>query len=96
MDKYEFQKNKQKCFEFKHKMFFIIMYSKEKHIVSQKTFILEIVGFFLAIITTMFFFCSLKQCITLALVLLVIDALLVVLFGGVVVYLYQKTKKEKI
>lgn len=37
VDKYEFLYNKQKSFfEFKHKLFFIIMYSKEKHIISKK------------------------------------------------------------
>ena len=37
VDKFEFLYNKQKSFfEFKHKLFFIIMYSKEKHIIMLK------------------------------------------------------------
>lgn len=39
IDKYEYLNNKQKSFfEFKHKQFFIIMYSKEKHIISKKIY----------------------------------------------------------
>lgn len=48
-DEYEFMHNEQKCWEFKHRMFFIIMKSKEKHIVSKKTFILELIGYLIFI-----------------------------------------------
>ena len=39
VDKYEFLNNMQNCIKLKHKLFFIIIYSKEKHIVSKKTLI---------------------------------------------------------
>lgn len=93
VDKYEFLYNKQKCFDFKHNMFFIIMYSKEKHVVSKKTFILELIGYLLLILSIVVFICSLKQDVTTACVLLGIVTLLIMSFGCVTGSIYGKIKK---
>ncbi len=50
MDKREFLYNKQKCIDFKHKMFFIIQESKNKYVISKKTFVLELISYLLLII----------------------------------------------
>ncbi len=46
-DKIEYMYNEQRCFEFKHKVFFIIQKSKNRQIVSKKTFVLELLGYIL-------------------------------------------------
>ena len=94
VDQYEFLYNKQKCFDFKHNMFFIIMYSKEKHVVSKKTFILELIGYLLLILSIVVFVCSLKQEVTTAFILLGIVALIIYVFGWVTGGMYGKTKKH--
>lgn len=90
VDKFEFLYNKQKCFEFKHNMFFIIMYSKEKHIVSKKTFILELIGYLLLVVSIAVFICSLRQEITTACILLAVIALLILSFGCVTGSIYGR------
>ena len=90
VDKFEFLNNKQKCFEFKHDMFFIIMYSKEKHIVSKKTFILELIGYLLLVVSIAVFICSLRQEITTACILLAVIALLILSFGLVTGSIYGR------
>ena len=93
VDKNEFLYNKQKCFEFKHKMRFIIMYSKVKNIVSKKTFILEILGYLLLILSIIIFIYSLQQKVTTAFVLLGIVTFLFLLFGCITGYIYAKIKR---
>ena len=61
VDKYEFLSNKQKYLEFKRSLFFIITYSKEKRIVSKKTFFLELIGYILLLISIAVFIYSLAQ-----------------------------------
>lgn len=95
VDKYEFLNNQQKCIELKCKLFFIIMYSKEKRIVSKKTLVSELIGYLILVITIIMFFCSLKQNVTTALILLGIVAIIVFAFGCVTGYMYYKTKKNK-
>lgn len=95
VDKYEFLYNKQKCIEFKHKIPFIIMYSKEKHIVSKKTFVLELIGYLILFVSIFVFLYSLKQEVTISYILLGSIAVLICSFGCVTGSLYMKTKKHK-
>ena len=93
-DEYEFLHNEQKCWEFKHRMFFIIMKSKEKHIVSKKTFILELIGYLIFILTITVFICSLKQTVTVAIILLAFVAIIIITFGCIRGCMYRKIKKR--
>lgn len=95
VDKFEFLNNQQKCLEFKHKLFFVIMYSKEKHIVSKKTFISELIGYLIVIASIIVFICSLKQDVTTAFILLAIVALVIFAFGCITGGMYRKIKKHK-
>ena len=89
-DEYEFMHNEQKCWEFKHRMFFIIMKSKEKHIVSKKTFILDLIGYLIFILTITVFICSLKQTYTISLFLAAIVFLIITTFVCVTDTVYKK------
>ena len=95
VDKFEFLNNQQKCLEFKHKLFFVIMYSKEKHIVSKKTFISELIGYLIVIASIIVFICSLKQEVTTAFILLAIVTLVIFTFGCITGGMYRKIKKHK-
>lgn len=95
VDKFEFLNNQQKCLEFKHKLFFVIIYSKEKHIVSKKTFISELIGYLIVIASIIVFICSLKQDVTTAFILLAIVALVIFTFGCITGGMYRKIKKHK-
>lgn len=95
VDKFEFLNNQQNCFEFKHKLFFIIMYSKEKHIISKKTFISELIGYLILIISIIVFVCSLKQDVTTAFILLGIVSLIIFTFGCITGGMYGKINKYK-
>ena len=94
VDKFEFLYNRQKCWEFKHSMFFIIMYSKKKNIVSKKTFILELIGYLLVVTHIVVFICSLKQRVTIAYILLGIVAFLTMVFGCLTGRMYGKIKNK--
>lgn len=94
VDKVEFLYNEQKCLEFKHKLFFVIMYSKEKHIVSKKTLISELIGYLLVIASIIVFICSLKQDVTTAIILLGIVALVIFIFGCITGGMYGKIKRQ--
>lgn len=95
VDKHEFLNHTQNCIYFKHKMFFVIMYSKEKRIVSKKTLITELIGYLISLAAIVVFICSLKQDVTTALILLGIVSLCVYVFGWVTGGMYRKTKKYK-
>lgn len=95
VDKFEFLNNKQRCWEFKFKLFFVIMYSKEKHIVSKKTLVLELIGYLILVSSIIVFICSLKQDVTIAFILLGIVALIIFIFGCVTGAMYGKIKKYK-
>ena len=95
VDKFEFLNNQQNCFEFKHKLFFIIMYSKEKHIVSKKTLISELIGYLISFISIIVFICSLSLDVTKSFILLGIVALLIFTFGFITGGMYRKIKKHK-
>ena len=94
VDRYEFLNNKQECIEFKHKAVFIIMYSKNKHFVSRKTLILELIGYLIGVVLLTLFFASFKLEVDLALKLLGICALIVFIFGCVTGSIYRKTQKN--
>lgn len=94
VDKFEFLNNQQNCLEFKHKLFFVIMYSKEKNIVSKKTFISELAGYLISITSIIVFVCSLKQNVTTAFILLGIVALVTFTFGCITGGMYGKIKKS--
>ena len=95
VDKFEFLNNQQNCFEFKHKLFFIIMYSKEKHIVSKKTLISELIGYLISFISIIVFICSLNLDVTKSFILLGIVALIIFTFGFITGGMYIKIKKYK-
>ena len=94
VDKQEFLINKQKCFEIKYKIPFIVMYSKDKHFVSKKTLILELIGYLISIIVVIIFSISLTLEETPAFILLGVCALIVIVFGFVTGYMYGKTKTK--
>ena len=95
VDKFEFLNNQQKCLESKYKLFFVIMYSKEKHIVSKKTLISELIGYLLSIAAITAFICSLKQNVTTAFVILGIVTLAIFTFGCISGGMYGKITKRK-
>lgn len=95
VDKFEFLYNKQKSFfEFKHKLFFIIMYSKEKHIISKKTFITEVIGYCLFILSVIMFVISLYKDIIISFILLGILAVFIFTFGCITGHMNQQTTKQ--
>ena len=95
VDEYEFLNNKQKSFfEFKHKLFFIIMYSKEKHIISKKTFITEVIGYCLFVLSVIIFVISLYKDIIIAFILLGILAVFIFTFGCITGHMNQQTTKQ--
>lgn len=95
VDKFEFLNNEQKCLEFKYKLLFVIMYSDEKHIVSIKTLISELVGYALSVISTVVLIYSLIQDVATAYTLLGFVALLIFVFGCVTGGMYRKIKGKK-
>ena len=95
VDEYEFLNNKQKSFfEFKHKLFFIITYSKEKHIISKKTFITEIICYCLFILSVIMFVISLYKDIIIAFILLGILSVFIFTFGCITGHMNQQTTKQ--
>lgn len=94
VDKYEFLNNKQRCIEFKHKMFFIFMYCKEKHFISIKTFILELIAYIMLIVSIICFICSLFQKVLVAVILLGIISVLILAFGGLTGIMYGRIKHK--
>ena len=95
VDEYEFLNNKQKSlFEFKHKLFFIITYSKEKHIISKKTFITEVIGYCLFILSVIMFVISLYKDVTKAIILLGILAAFIFTFGCITGHMVRQTTKQ--
>ena len=87
VDEYEFLNNK-------HKLFFIIIYSKEKHIISKKTFITEIIGYCLFILSVIMFVISLYKDVTKAIILLGILAVFIFTFGCITGHMVRQTKKK--
>ena len=94
IDKYEFLTNVQETYVFKRRMFFIIMFSKEKKIVSKKTFILEILGYVITILMTVCFLLSLKLTTQISFLLLSVCAGAVIVFGSITGFLYRKTRNK--
>lgn len=94
VDKYEYLNHRQKCIQFKHKMFFVIMYSKNKYIVSKKTLITESIGYILSIASIISLVFSLNQDVDTAFILLGIVYLVVLAFGCVTGAMYHKIKKH--
>ena len=94
VDEYEYLNHKQKCIQFKHKAFFVIMYSKNKYIVSKKTLINELIGYFLSIVSIVSFVYSLKQDVDTAFILLGVVYLLVFIFGWITGGVSYKTRKK--
>ena len=95
VDKYEFKNNKQKCIEFKRKVFFIIMYSKEKRIVSKKTFFLELIGYILLFLIIIICACSVKLKTITAFLILGLISLFVFSFACLIAYFVFKIKRDK-
>ena len=95
VDEYEFLNNKQKSFfEFKHKLFFIIMYSKEKHIISKKTFITEVIGYCLFVLSVIMFVISLYKDIIISFILLGILSVFIFTFGCITGHMVRQTTKQ--
>lgn len=94
IDKHEFLTNVQETYVFKRRMFFIIMFSREKKVVSKKTFILEILGYVITILVTVTFLISLKLTTELSFILLSVSAGVVIIFGSITGFLYRKIKNK--
>lgn len=94
IDKHEFLTNVQETYVFKRRMFFIIMFSREKKVVSKKTFILEITGYVITILVTVTFLISLKLTTELSFILLGVSAGVVIIFGSITGFLYRKIKNK--
>lgn len=94
IDKHEFLTNVQETYVFKRRMFFIIMFSREKKVVSKKTFILEISGYVITILVTVTFLISLKLTTELSFILLSVSAGVVIIFGSITGFLYRKIKNK--
>ena len=90
IDKYEFQNNLQSCWEFKRRIPFIIMFSKHKTIISKKTFVLEVVGYSIALIVCAFFVISLWAKVNIAFCMLAFPALITIVFAILVGIMYHK------
>ena len=95
VDKYEFLNNMQKCIEFKSKVFFFIHYSKHKHIISLKTFVMELIGYILGVSMVVVFLFSLKLEVPVALLLVAVLALVTLAFGCITGSMYRETKHKK-
>lgn len=94
VDKYEYLNYRVKeRIKFKYNLFFIIMYSKQKNIISKKTFILELIGYLIVIASIIVFICSLKQDVTTAFILLASVALVIFTFGCITGGMYHKIRK---
>lgn len=96
IDRYEFINNRQSCFEVKHKLPFIIMYSPNKYFISKKTFVLELIGYLIllslisvAVISILFLG------VDPAFILLGIFTLIVCVFGCITGSMYRKTTQNK-
>ena len=94
IDKHEFLTNVQETYVFKRRIFFIIMFSREKKVVSKKTFILEILGYVITILVTVSFLISLKLTTEISLILLIVSAGVVIIFGSITGFLYRKIKNK--
>lgn len=94
IDKHEFLTNVQETYVFKRRMFFIIMFSREKKVVSKKTFILEILGYVITILVTVSFLISLKLTTEISFILLSVSAGVVIIFGSITGFLYRKIKNK--
>ena len=94
IDEYEYKNNLQTYFVFKRKMFFIFSYKKSKTIVSKKTFILECLGYFVALIVIATFVFSLWLSATNFLILFWVLLLCIVgPYCSVVAAMYHKTRR---
>ena len=93
VDKYEYLSYKQYRIKFRRKMFFIFMYSKNKHLVSRKTFVLEIISYLLSLASVVICLCSFNLDIDIAIILLGIVYLVVLTFACVTGAMYHKIRK---
>lgn len=95
VDKYEFLSNEQICYEVKHKLPFIIQYSKNKYVISKKTLRMELIGYTALLVIVALFCVSLFINTKSAIVLLGMSSLIVFVFGAITGDQYRKTKKTK-
>lgn len=95
VDKYEFLHNTQSCFDVKRKLPFIIQYSKNKYVISRKTFRMELIGYSVLLVMIVLLCVSLFVSPKTAVVLLGVSSLIVLIFGCITGDQYRKTKKKK-
>ena len=95
VDKYEFLNNTQSCFDAKYKLPFIIQYSKNKYVISRKTFRMELIGYSVLLVMIVLLCVSLFVSPKTAVVLLGVSSLIVLIFGCITGDQYRKTKKKK-
>ena len=95
VDKYEFSNNTQSCFDAKYKLPFIIQYSKNKYVISRKTFRMELIGYSVLLVMIVLLCVSLFVSPKTAVVLLGVSSLIVLIFGYITGDQYRKTKKKK-
>ena len=95
VDKYEFLNNTQSCFDAKYKLPFIIQYSKNKYVISRKTFRMELIGYSVLLVMIVLLCVSLFVSPKTAVVLLGVSSLIVLIFGCITGDQYRKAKKKK-
>ena len=94
VDKIEFMYNEQRCIEFKRSIFFIIQKSKNKKIISIKTFVLELIAYLLLLLIITSWVLGFVLNVKTALVVLGVNALAVLVFGCITAFFYKKSKKH--
>ena len=95
VDKYEFLNNTQSCLDVKCKLPFIIQYSKNKYVISRKTFRMELIGYAILLVMIVLFCISLFVSAKTAVVLLGVSSLMILIFGCITGHQFRKTKKKK-
>lgn len=93
IDKHEYLNDRQKYFIFKRPVFFVISYTKNKRVVSKKTFILEVIGYLLAIASIVIFIISLNLSVRTSYILMGVMYALTLSFTTTTSLIEAKVKK---
>ena len=93
IDKHEYLNDRQKYFTFKRPVFFVISYTKNKRTVSKKTFILEVIGYLLAIASIVIFIISLNLSVRTSYILMGVMFVLTMSFTTTTSLIEAKVKK---
>ena len=94
IDKHEYLNDRQKYFTFKRPVFFVISYTKNKRVVSKKTFILEVIGYLLAIASIVIFIISLNLSVRTSYILMGVMFALIMSFAVTTRLIEAKVEKK--